>query len=92
MKKIIAAVVFSLMITGFSVNNASASVSCRQSNFGTSYFGQKYNCNDGTSMTIKPNLNGRYTDPWSSYRARDSYGNTYTCRYSNSLSSRYSCR
>lgn len=74
----------------FSASSASAG-SCKSSPFGSTYSGLKFKCSDGSSFTVKPDLNGGYTDPFTTYRARDNFGNTLRCKY-NEFSNKYTCR
>jgi hypothetical protein len=92
MKKALAGTAAIALLTGIAIAAAPAASAdtCRESVFGSSLFGKKFNCPDGTSMTIKPNLSGLYTDSFSRYSGRDNYGNTYNCKY-NSFSGAYKC-
>jgi hypothetical protein len=93
MKKTLAAVAATVVVLagGALVMAPSASAAtCRESSFSSSMFSKKFNCSDGSSMTVRPNISGSYDDPFSRYSGRDNYGNSYSCKYS-SFSSRYSC-
>ena len=79
-----------LSTISFSSSSASAA-SCRSSSFGSTYSGLKFKCPDGSSFTVKPDLYGGYTDPYTTYKARDNYGNTLRCKYSE-FRSKYTCK
>jgi hypothetical protein len=79
---------FSLIVAP---TTAKAGSSCRTNSLSSDLFGKRFNCSDGNSFTIKPNLSGSYTDPFSTYTARDRNGNSLRCRY-NDFGSRYVCK
>ena len=64
---------------------------CKTSPFGTSISGMKFKCPDGNSFTVRPDLNGGYTDPFTTYKGRDSNGNSLRCKY-DSFRNRYTCK
>ena len=70
---------------------AQANGNCKPDRLSSDYFGKKFRCSDGSTLTVKPNLGGSYTDPWSTYKAKDSYGNNFRCKYSD-WRQRYDCK
>jgi hypothetical protein len=89
--KLLGLLVLSMFFLSTVSTTAQASGNCRSSSLGNDLFGKKFRCSDGTTITIKPNLSGSYTDPLSPYRATDNKGNNFRCRY-DSLMQRYKCR
>ena len=94
MKKRLAGVVIAaLFFTGpLFTNSAQAADNCKADRFGSNSFsGLKFRCPDGGTLTIKPDLRGSYTNPWTTYNAKDNYGNTTRCKYNN-IWKRYDCK
>ena len=90
-KSLLIAAVVAILLPMFAAPTVAQAGSCRENTLGTGLFGKKFNCSDGNSFTVKPNLGGRYDDPFSTYKARDSYGNNLSCKYS-SFRNSYSCK
>ena len=71
---------------------------CRYDRWGSSSWnGQKYRCNDGSSLYIKPQYgymddwNSTPKNSWETWRGRDSYGNSYRCKW-NEWKREWKCR
>jgi hypothetical protein len=92
MKKALAATAAIALLTGITIAAAPAisADTCRESLLSSSMFGKKFNCPNGNSLTIKPNLSGTYDDSFSRYSGRDNYGNSYNCKY-DSFRGTYKC-
>jgi hypothetical protein len=89
--RLLIAAVVGILLPIFAAPTTAQANTCKENQLGTSVFGKKFNCSNGNSFTIKPNLSGSYSDPFSTYKARDRYGNNLNCRYSNFRNS-YNCK
>jgi hypothetical protein len=87
-RKVVSIVAAITVASALSIPAASSSsaADCRYDKWGSnSWSGQKYNCNDGTTMTIKPQWGNSDRAPknsWERWNGKDSRGNTYGCTYS----------
>lgn len=90
----VVAAVAGLMFSGLGVAAPLAmAADCRYDKWGSSkWTGQKFNCTDGQSLTIRPPYGSATRTPnsWDTWQGQDSLGNSYRCNYSKW--SGWSCR
>ena len=90
-KRLLIAAVVGILLPIFAAPTTAQANTCRENSLSSGFFGKKFNCSNGNSFTIKPDLFGKYNDPWSTYKARDRYGNELRCKY-NDFRNSYNCK
>lgn len=96
-KVIVALAALGVAIPGIVVSAPAANAyDCQYNKWGSNRWdGQRFDCNDGSSMYIRPPLGGSYNSTprysWETWQGRDTYGNNYNCNYQ-SFSRYWDCR
>lgn len=71
-------------LVGIAIAGPAEAANCMYDKWGSSkYTGQKFNCNDGQSLTIRPphGSANRTPNSWDTWQGQDSLGNSYRCNY-----------
>jgi hypothetical protein len=89
----IAVVAGTITIAGIAAASPAQAASCSYDKWGSNkYTGQRFNCSDGQSLTIRPpyGFSDRIPNSWDTWQGQDSRGNSYGCNYSKYVG--WSCR